>query len=549
MAKGYRPVDRDQQFLMPPDMREWLPADHPVWLVIAAVGQLDTSAVHAHRRTGGVGRAGYHPDMLLTLLMWAWAQGVRSSRRIERACEQDVAFRVICAGDVPDHVTISRFRAEAAASMESVFEQVLILCATLGMAGLGVVALDGVKIGSNASMSANRTEEGLVKAGQDERDRQAAAAVAARAAAREAAAEHAAADAADDDLFGPDDRGDQVPPDAVDPSSREIRIAAALADLQAEKDAEQAAAKAKGDAYLALRESGHTVQGSRPPPGVDVQIARDRLARAIAEREEFIADYWRRRRAAEAAGTRNWGRLPRPVEQHQGVIRCRARLAKAEARQAKRDAAQAKSRRVRNTTDPESRMMPLRGGGWLQGYNCQAVTSTDGLIIAVSVNNNPSDVITYIQMTDAAVKAAELIDQHRPTGTGIGIMVSDAGYLSAENLTAPGPDRLIAVGKAYAVELDARTNPEQGPPPDTTDPIEAMGHRLRTPEGIATYRQRSHIAETPFGHGKHNLGFRRFTGRGLIRAAAEWNFHGAVHNLFKAISTGHLTPATYPNTG
>ena len=544
-------MDRDQQFLMPPDMREWLPADHPVWLVIAAVGQLDTSAVHAHRRTGGVGRAGYHPDMLLTLLMWAWAQGVRSSRRIERACAHDIAFRVICAGDVPDHVTISRFRAETAASMESVFEQVLILCAKLGMARLGVVALDGVKIGSNASMSANRTEEGLVKAGQDERDRQAAAAAAARAAAREAAAEHAAADAADDDLFGPDDRGDQVPPDAVDPSSREIRIAAALADLQAEKDAERAAAKAKGDAYLARRERGHTVPGSRPPPGVDVQIARDRLARVIAEREEFIADYWRRRRAAEAAGTRNWARLPRPVEQHQAVIRCRAQLAKAEARQAKRDAAQTRSRRVRNTTDPQSRMMPLRGGGWLQGYNCQAVTSADGLIIAVSVNNNPSDMITYIPMTDAAVKAAELIDQHRPagTGTGIGIMVADAGYLSADNLTAPGPDRLIAVGKAYAVELDARTNPAQGSPPDTTDPVEAMGHRLRTPEGIATYRQRSHIAETPFGHGKHNLGFRRFTSRGLIRTTAEWNFHGAVHNIFKAISTGHLTPAGHPVTG
>ena len=550
VAKGYRPVDRDQQFLMPPDMREWLSADHPVWLVIAAVGQLDTSAVHAHRRTGGVGRAGYHPDMLLTLLMWAWAQGVRSSRRIERACEQDVAFRVICAGDVPDHVTISRFRAESAAAMESVFEQVLILCAKLGMARLGVVALDGVKIGCNASMSANRTEEGLVKAGQDERDRQAAA-VAARAAARAAAAEHAAADAAEDDLFGPDDRGDRVPPDAVDPSSRATRIGAALADLQAEKDAEQAAAKAKGDAYLARRESGHSVQGSRPPPGVDVQIARERVARVIAEREEFIADYWRRRRAAEAAGTRAWARLPRPVEQHQAVIRCRAQLAKAEARQAKRDAATAKVRRVRNTTDPQSRMMPLRGGGWLQGYNCQAVTSTDGLIIAVSVNNNPSDVITYIPMTDAAIKAAELLDQHRPTGTGTGIeiIVADAGYLSADNLTAPGPDRLIAVGKAYAVELDARTNPEQGPPPDTTDPVEAMAHRLRTPEGIATYRQRSHIAETPFGHGKHNLGFRRFTSRGVRRAAAEWNFHGAVNNLFKAITTGHLTAAAVSATG
>ena len=91
MAKGYRPVDRDQPFLLPPDMREWLPADHPVWLVIRVVGDhLDTSAFHAARRTGGAGTAGYDPDMLVTLLMWAYANGVTSSRRIEAACWADV---------------------------------------------------------------------------------------------------------------------------------------------------------------------------------------------------------------------------------------------------------------------------------------------------------------------------------------------------------------------------------------------------------------------------------------------------------------------------
>lgn len=561
VAKGYRPVDRDQRFLMPPDMREWLSADHPVWLVIAAIGQIDTSAFHRHRRTGGVGRAGYHPDMLLTLLVWAWSQGVRSSRRIERSCEQDVAFRVICAGDVPDHVTISRFRAETAAAMESLFEQVLVLCAELGMGRLGVVALDGVKIGCDASMSANRTEEGLVKAARDEQDRQAAAAAAAKRAAREAAAEHAAADAAEDGLFGPDERGDQVPPDAVDPASRAARIAAALADLQSEKDAETAAAKAKADAWVATRDARNGRRAGRPPAGNEVAVATARVEQVRAERQAHIADYWARREAAVAAGTRAWGRLP--VPETALLRRCEAQLAAAVARTAKRDAATAKQRRVRNITDPESRMMPLRGGGWLQGYNCQAVTSADGLIIAVSVNNNPADVITYTAMTAAAVQAAAVIANHRPTGTTptttpaaadstgdvIGIVLADAGYLSEDNLTAPGPDRLIAVGKAYAVELAARTNPEQGPPPDTADRTEAMGHRLRTPEGIATYRQRSHIAETPFGHGKHNLGFRRFTSRGLRRATAEWNFHGAVNNLFKAITTGHLTPAAVPATG
>ena len=83
MAKGYRPVDRDQPFLFPPDMREWLPPDHPVWLVIRAVDEhMDTSAFHARRRTGGAGTAGYDPDMLV----WVYAHGVTSSREIERLC-------------------------------------------------------------------------------------------------------------------------------------------------------------------------------------------------------------------------------------------------------------------------------------------------------------------------------------------------------------------------------------------------------------------------------------------------------------------------------
>lgn len=92
VAKGYRLVDRDLQFLLPESMRDWLPASDPVWLVISVVSELDTSGLHARRRIGGAGRAGYDPDMLLTLLIWAWAQGVRSSRVIERLCQRDVGF-------------------------------------------------------------------------------------------------------------------------------------------------------------------------------------------------------------------------------------------------------------------------------------------------------------------------------------------------------------------------------------------------------------------------------------------------------------------------
>src|ERR1039458_3095869 len=138
MAKGYRPVRRGQAVLRPQAMREWLPADPAVWLVIRVVEQhLDPSAVHAVRRTGGAGARGYDPQMLVTLLIWAYASGVTSSRRIEELCRTDVAFRVICAQDVPDHVTIARFRAAFPDLAQELFTQVLMLCARLGMGAVG----------------------------------------------------------------------------------------------------------------------------------------------------------------------------------------------------------------------------------------------------------------------------------------------------------------------------------------------------------------------------------------------------------------------------
>ena len=229
---------------MPASMREWLAPSDPVWLVISAVESLDTSVWHRGRNIGGAGRAGYDPDMLLTLLIWAWAQGVRSSRVIERLCTRDVACRVICAGDAPDHVTISRFRAQTAGACEDLFASVLALCARLGMGQLGVVAIDSVKIASNASLAANRCEDGLRRAAAEQSDIDRAKA---RQLAATAAAEHAATDAAEDDLYG-SGSGDEMPEDLVDPSSRARRIAEAIAQLKADTaagggDREAAAAR------------------------------------------------------------------------------------------------------------------------------------------------------------------------------------------------------------------------------------------------------------------------------------------------------------------
>jgi transposase len=326
MAKGYRPVDRDQPFLFPPDMREWLPADHPVWLVITVVeDHLDTSAFHAGRRTGGPGTAGYDPDMLAAVLVWAYAHGVRSSREIERLCGTDVAFRVICAGNVPDHVTFARFRGDFPEAVAEFFTRVLVLCARLGMGRVGTVALDGMKIAANASKSANRTEAGLRKR------------------AEQAVAAHAAADAAEDELFGAGRRGDEVPEGAWRPGSRDERIRAALAGLEAERRAAREAEQAKAEAYQARRAAGQNA-GRPPEPAAvamaELNLARVRAARAaqLAELEaRYAAGQPRRGRAAtaQAPGIDDFGRVK---EAEAKVDAARARAAEQARKAAGREA-------------------------------------------------------------------------------------------------------------------------------------------------------------------------------------------------------------------
>jgi len=161
VANSYRPVLRDQAFLLPPDVREWLPSDHLVLFLLDTLDAVDTSAFDRCRRLGGAGAPGYDPTMLLGLLMYAYCRGVRSSRQVERLCGTDVAFRVLCAQDVPDHCTIARFRADCQDAFAALFTQVLLVAAQAGLARFGTVAIDGTKIAANASLDANRGQEWL----------------------------------------------------------------------------------------------------------------------------------------------------------------------------------------------------------------------------------------------------------------------------------------------------------------------------------------------------------------------------------------------------
>ncbi|MDP3714327.1 MAG: transposase [Mycobacteriales bacterium] len=236
-------------------MRDWLPADDLVWLVLDAVEQCDLSAFTAAYRSDGQGRPAYDPALMVALLLFAYCHGVRSSREIERRCQRDVAFRVIGGGHRPDHATIARFRERHEAALATVFTEVLRLCAEAGMLRLALLAIDGTKVAANASWSANRTEEQLTTE------------LAAELAAVSEAmlAEAGAVDAAEDAEHGRD-RGDELPPQLQSRAGRIARLTEARDRLATERQGVVDAQQAKIDAWQARKDSGKPRPGARPGP-------------------------------------------------------------------------------------------------------------------------------------------------------------------------------------------------------------------------------------------------------------------------------------------
>lgn len=156
-------ADREQPFLLPPSLQDWLPENHLAWFVLDAVNQMDLRPFYKKFREDGRGGAAFEPSLMVSLLLYGYCVGERSSRRIERLCETDVAFRVITANHKPDHATIARFRRKHRKELNQLFVEILRLCRMAGLVKMGIVALDGTKMKANAALDANRTHDSLEK--------------------------------------------------------------------------------------------------------------------------------------------------------------------------------------------------------------------------------------------------------------------------------------------------------------------------------------------------------------------------------------------------
>lgn len=537
VAKDFRYPDRDQSFLLPPDMRQWLPEGHLVWFMLEVLEGLDVSRFEARAKLGRAGRAAFAPRTLLGVLLYGYAHGQRSTRQLERLCEVDVAFKVLTGNEVPDHTTLARFRQRHEQALEDVFTQVLVMCSKAGLGRLGIVAIDGTKIAANAAKSSNATEQAM-------REKF-------RAEAARILKEAAEVDAAEDAQFG-DSRGDELPDALRTPQGRQARIQQILAEIEAERQAQQQAAsdaqQRNAEAYLQrltdprLRPEEHR-KGGRPPAGVDLVVAAQaRLDRQIALVEQRMQAYRDRSAKAAARGRKAPGRSPVPADKHSHVLREQANLQAARRQAASAAAGPAAACTsppgkdiVRNLTDPDSRLMPT-SKGFIQGYNCQLAVTDDQIILAVKAVQATGDVEQLVPMMVAAQAAAKLIAQHRPKpgkDDTIGTVVADAGYQSNDNLTAAGPDRLIALGKAHEQHQQARDEPAYGDPPPEATPRERMAHRLRTAEGSALYKRRGVTVEPVNGHLKDRIGLRTFSRRGLSAVDSELTLAATVANLMK----------------
>jgi transposase len=435
MAQNFIGCARGQSLLLRSDLTDWVLDDRVVWSILGAVDRVDLSAFNGAYRADGQGRAAYEPSMMVAPLIHAYARGNRSSRGIERACREDVTYKLITAMAIPDHSTIAEFRRRHERALGELFTAVLSLCCEAGLVEVGVVSIDGVKIRANASRGANRTYEKLVA---------------------DILKEAEETDRWEDGLFG-EDRGDEPPERLRTAEGRRAAFQAAKERLaqKAGRGEEPEVARIELDPDRVA--AGRGRRGWQRAAHKELMQRREQdakpIARSRAERlletlhrleenrhveihaNDAYEKWWAERRAGGVPGQK-LGMPPKPVTpppESDGVM---------------------------NKTDHDSRMMRTNGQPTVQGYNAQAAVTRGQIIVGAEIAVESPD----FGHLEPAVRAAlgELEDAgvtQRPE-----TVLADAGYWHTKQMESIVSDGIqVLVPPDAGLREDARPGWNEGP--------------------------------------------------------------------------------------
>jgi transposase len=476
MGYNFVAVDREQLMLMPPSVADWLPEDHLAWFVLDVVAELDLTGFLSGYRADGRGGAAYDPAMMLSVLIYAYCTGERSSRRIERRLVEDVAFRVVAANQQPDHATIARFRATHEAAIASLFGQVLAVCAKHGLLRPGLVAIDGTRMVANASKEANRTAE------------QVAAEILAEAAEIDAGEEAEESGRGSGSGSADADLGPRV--------GRRGRLRRVLDELKAEAEehsfeavmARRAAKEADTGKKLRGKKPSPTRQKNRGRQHGNITDPDSRLmntkdgfvqgynAQAVATVDQFVV-------AAEVSSQAFDAPLYEPV-----ITTAKANLTQAGER-----------RRIRRV---------LADAGYWSQHNVD-LPGVESFIA-------PGRARKLHKIAEHEQHRAEIIDQ-----------------VQTGQLTKPQAAEQLGVSVARVNQILRRRR--AGDPDQLTA---ASIAKIDSPRGRRTYARRAGTIEPVFAQIKHNRKLRTISRRGLTAADSEWKLICATHNLLKVYRLG-----------
>jgi transposase len=499
MPQNFIECDREQAFLMPPSLRDWLPEDHLAWFVIEAVCRLDLEAFYAAYRADGHGRAAYEPSMMVSLVLYAHSTNERSSRGIERHCRQDIAYRVITGNQVPDHATIARFIRRHQQPLAELFSSVLELCARGGLVKSGVVAVDGTKLTASASSDGNVDYDRI---------------------AREVIAEAIATDEAEDEQHG-DARGDELPPELQTEAARREWLARELA-REGESDGEDGPDDpARGeptDGFDAERIGPNGRRGWLREAHRQLEQQRWQTAapipRSRAKRLRLGAGFLEDELAAKCRGNEAYEALREHRRLHD-----KRRLGGPTKPYTPPQIPQGEV----NLTDPDSRRM--KGNRrYIQGYNAQAVVSEQQIVLAAEITTDAPDFSQLRPMIETALnelRAAGVSEQ--PT-----VAVADAQYWNEQHMDH------ITGEHGIQVLIPPDSGKREGERPGWTGGRYSFMRRVLASDlGRELYRKRQQSIEPVYGHTKHNRKIYRFNYRGRAAVRTEWRLVMMTHNLTK----------------